>query len=163
MPSKSQSQSQWSVSCQQSESGSGNSPYIYHLHHIPGSTHPAARLHNHTYTMHIHTAVHTVTLVYDNTEHTHATLPRSHPTLPHVHVHTTFRSHVPHNPAARSIFPYMWVILCLVGYKLSWGTFKLVGERLAAFARARKRSDVTRGHMWARSILELVLRKNYKF
>ena len=39
--------------------------------------------------------------------------------------------------------PYMWVILCLVGYKL-------VGERLAAFARARKRSDVTRGHMWAR-------------
>ena len=38
--------------------------------------------------------------------------------------------------------PYMWVILCLVGYKL-------VGERLAAFARARKRSDVTRGHMWA--------------
>ena len=38
--------------------------------------------------------------------------------------------------------PYMWVILSLVGYKL-------VGERLAAFARARKRSDVTRGHMWA--------------
>ena len=25
----------------------------------------------------------------------------------------------------------------------------LVGERLAAPARARKRSDVTRGHMWA--------------
>jgi len=40
----------------------------------------------------------------------------------------------------------MWVILCLVGYKL-------VGERLAAFARARKRSDVTRGHMWASSVL----------
>ena len=27
---------------------------------------------------------------------------------------------------------------------------RLVGERLAAFARARKRSDVTRGHMWAK-------------
>jgi len=36
--------------------------------------------------------------------------------------------------------PYMWVIFCLVG------TF---GERLAAFARVRKRSDVNRGHMWA--------------
>ena len=45
---------------------------------------------------------------------------------------------------AASWVPYMWVILCLVGYKL-------VGERLAAFARARKRSDVTRGHMWATS------------
>ena len=44
--------------------------------------------------------------------------------------------------AAPGRLPYMWVILCLVGYKL-------VGERLAAFARARKRSDVTRGHMWA--------------
>ena len=47
---------------------------------------------------------------------------------------------------AHPILPYMWVILCLVGYKL-------VGERLAAFARARKRSDVTRGHMWANPIL----------
>jgi len=34
--------------------------------------------------------------------------------------------------------PYMWVILC-----------PLVGERLVPPARARKRSDVTRGHMWA--------------
>ena len=31
----------------------------------------------------------------------------------------------------------------------------LVGERLASPARARKRSDVTRGHMWASSLYTL--------
>jgi hypothetical protein len=40
----------------------------------------------------------------------------------------------------------MWVILCP---RRKHHTNKLVGERLASPVRARKRSDVTRGHMWA--------------
>ena len=44
-------------------------------------------------------------------------------------------------------FPYMWVILCL--RRKHHTNVPLVGERLASPARARKRSDVTRGHMWA--------------
>ena len=45
---------------------------------------------------------------------------------------------------------YVWVILCPRPPRKRHTPPGLVGERLAPPARARKRSDVTRGHMWTR-------------